>query len=69
MALLPPLLRRYHLAVRYGADIDAGDNDGRSPLHWAAYKARHMPTSTLHACLLACLPPASCQCVRLHGTV
>ena len=33
-----PLPHRYHLAVRYGADIDAGDNDGRSPLHWAAYK-------------------------------
>lgn len=28
----------YHIATKWGADIDAPDNDGRSPLHWAAYK-------------------------------
>ncbi|KAH7387209.1 hypothetical protein KP509_16G010800 [Ceratopteris richardii] len=28
----------YHIATKWGADIDACDNDGRSPLHWAAYK-------------------------------
>ncbi|RWR74047.1 S-acyltransferase 23 [Cinnamomum micranthum f. kanehirae] len=27
-----------HIVTRYGADFDAPDNDGRSPLHWAAYK-------------------------------
>ncbi|WOK92268.1 putative protein S-acyltransferase 23 [Canna indica] len=27
-----------HIIVKYGADFDAPDNDGRSPLHWAAYK-------------------------------
>ncbi|XP_031382603.1 probable protein S-acyltransferase 23 isoform X1 [Punica granatum] len=27
-----------HLISRYHADFDAPDNDGRSPLHWAAYK-------------------------------
>ncbi|KAJ7544585.1 hypothetical protein O6H91_09G084000 [Diphasiastrum complanatum] len=28
----------YHVATKWGAEIDAVDNDGRSPLHWAAYK-------------------------------
>ncbi|KAK1300060.1 putative S-acyltransferase [Acorus calamus] len=28
----------YQIITRYGADFDAPDNDGRSPLHWAAYK-------------------------------
>lgn len=28
----------YHLALKWGADTDALDADGRSPLHWAAYK-------------------------------
>lgn len=23
-----------HIIARYGADFDAPDNDGRSPLHW-----------------------------------
>ncbi|KAG1341873.1 S-acyltransferase [Cocos nucifera] len=27
-----------HIIAKYGADFDALDNDGRSPLHWAAYK-------------------------------
>ncbi|XP_010268638.1 PREDICTED: probable protein S-acyltransferase 23 isoform X2 [Nelumbo nucifera] len=27
-----------HIIVRYGAEFDMPDNDGRSPLHWAAYK-------------------------------
>lgn len=27
-----------HIVGRYHADNDAPDNDGRSPLHWAAYK-------------------------------
>lgn len=25
-----------HIVTRYGADFDAPDNDGRSPLHWYA---------------------------------
>ena len=24
----------YHIISKHGADIDAPDNDGRSPLHW-----------------------------------
>jgi len=28
----------YHLITKWGAEVDAPDNDGRSPLHWAAYK-------------------------------
>lgn len=28
----------YHLALKWGVDIDTTDNDGRAPLHWAAYK-------------------------------
>jgi len=28
----------YHLALRWEADIDGGDLDGRTCLHWAAYK-------------------------------
>ncbi|KAK8962953.1 putative S-acyltransferase [Platanthera guangdongensis] len=27
-----------HITGKHGADFDAPDNDGRSPLHWAAYK-------------------------------
>ncbi|KAJ4843104.1 hypothetical protein Tsubulata_002881 [Turnera subulata] len=27
-----------HIIAKYNADFDAPDNDGRSPLHWAAYK-------------------------------
>ncbi|XP_020100365.1 probable protein S-acyltransferase 23 isoform X3 [Ananas comosus] len=27
-----------HIISKYGADFDAPDNDGRSALHWAAYK-------------------------------
>lgn len=28
----------YHVALRWGADVDSPDSDGRCPLHWAAYK-------------------------------
>lgn len=28
----------YHLALRWAVDIDSPDADGRTPLHWAAYK-------------------------------
>lgn len=28
----------YHLALKWGVDVDTLDNDGRTPLHWAAYK-------------------------------
>jgi palmitoyltransferase len=28
----------YHFKMRWNAEIDGHDNDGRSPLHWAAYK-------------------------------
>lgn len=28
----------YHLALKWGADLDGVDYDGRTPLHWAAYK-------------------------------
>lgn len=28
----------YHIIAKYGAEFDSPDNDGRSPLHWAAYK-------------------------------
>jgi palmitoyltransferase ZDHHC13/17 len=31
-----PLL--HHLALRWGVDVDTPDDDGRTPLHWAAYK-------------------------------
>ena len=28
----------HHLALKWHTDVDAPDLDGRSPLHWAAYK-------------------------------
>lgn len=28
----------YLLALKWGVDVDAPDGDGRTPLHWAAYK-------------------------------
>ncbi|KAH9301153.1 hypothetical protein KI387_012736, partial [Taxus chinensis] len=28
----------YHIITKWSADFDVPDNDGRSPLHWAAYK-------------------------------
>ncbi|XP_076946492.1 protein S-acyltransferase 24-like [Bidens hawaiensis] len=28
----------YHIVTKWNADPDVPDNDGRSPLHWAAYK-------------------------------
>ena len=28
----------YYMALRWDADIDEPDVDGRTPLHWAAYK-------------------------------
>ncbi|ERN14295.1 hypothetical protein AMTR_s00033p00182370 [Amborella trichopoda] len=28
----------YHIVMKWNADADIPDNDGRSPLHWAAYK-------------------------------
>ncbi|KAG2495455.1 hypothetical protein HYH03_006401 [Edaphochlamys debaryana] len=28
----------YHLALRWNVDVDIPDNDGRTALHWAAYK-------------------------------
>ena len=28
----------YHLALKWGVDIDKEDGDGRTPIHWAAYK-------------------------------
>lgn len=28
----------YHLALMWGIDVDSPDSDGRTPLHWAAYK-------------------------------
>jgi len=28
----------YHFKMRWDANVDAHDNDGRTPLHWAAYK-------------------------------
>lgn len=28
----------YHLALKWGVDCDTTDSDGRTPLHWAAYK-------------------------------
>jgi hypothetical protein len=28
----------FHLAMKWGVDVDSPDHDGRTPLHWAAYK-------------------------------
>jgi len=37
----------YHLALKWNVDVDARDNDGRSPLHWAAYKGYADPIRLL----------------------
>lgn len=28
----------YYVALQWGADVDSCDVDGRTPLHWGAYK-------------------------------
>ena len=28
----------FHMALRWEVDVDGGDHDGRTCLHWAAYK-------------------------------
>lgn len=37
----------HHLALRWDADMDARDNDGRTCLHWAAYKGYGDPIRLL----------------------
>ena len=40
----------YHFKMRWNADVDTHDNDGRSPLHWAAYKGFPDATKLLLFC-------------------
>ncbi len=54
----------HHLALKWDANMDELDNDGRLPLHWAAYKG-FAGAGTLSApCITRCLctQRASCLC-------
>ena len=56
----------YHVALRWGADMDSLDTDGRSPLHWAAYKG-YGDTIRLLLVTDACLTLADREgCTPLH---
>ncbi len=56
----------YHLALRWEADIDSGDHDGRTCLHWAAYKG-YADTIRLLLVLDARLEQADKEgCTALH---
>jgi hypothetical protein len=48
----------YHLSTRGGADVEALDANGRTPLHWAAYKVRAAATP--------CSPPEPTQTCALR---
>ena len=63
----------YHLALKWNADIDARDNDGRAPLHWASYKGyadtirlllvRCTHQIYIHACMLGIWYVYVCVCI------
>jgi len=44
----------YHLITKWGAEVDAPDNDGRSPLHWYTFFFPwmvHLLINVQHFCL------------------
>ena len=44
----------YHFKIRWDAHLDALDLDGRSPLHWAAYKGFRTPSSCCSSATRTC---------------
>ncbi|PRW58247.1 S-acyltransferase 24 [Chlorella sorokiniana] len=56
----------YHLALKWGADTDALDSDGRSPLHWAAYKGFADTLRLLLVLGCQCNLPDKEGCTPLH---
>lgn len=42
----------YHLALKWGVDIDKEDSDGRTPIHWAAYKGLLTPSASSSSSML-----------------
>ena len=56
----------YHFATRWNADLDAVDFDGRSPLHWAAYKGFPDAVKLLLFCDCDVLRQDKEGCTALH---
>lgn len=58
----------YPLIVRWNADLDTVDVDGRSPLHWAAYKGYCDVIRLLLFCNVRIDVPDKNGCTPLHWT-
>lgn len=56
----------YHIALKWGADLDLLDHDGRSPLHWAAYKGFADTIRLLLVMSSRCTLPDKEGCTPLH---
>ncbi|CAI5975859.1 unnamed protein product [Closterium sp. NIES-65] len=56
----------YHIVATWGALADTTDNDGRTPLHWAAYKGFADPIRLLLFCDAYLSRPDKEGCTPLH---
>lgn len=56
----------YHLALKWHVDIDTQDLDGRTPLHWAAYKGYADTIRLLLVLDSRCTLPDKEGCTPLH---
>ncbi|KAJ9511104.1 hypothetical protein QJQ45_013141 [Haematococcus lacustris] len=56
----------YHLALKWGVDMDTPDADGRTPLHWAAYKGYADTLRLLLVLEASCTLADKEGCTALH---